>query len=290
LNFFDNNRRLVISLATVFCIIAALFTFNRAKPTLFENTFAFIITPVQRFNTASVKWFREKSDYINGVSALQEENEKLKRQLEDKSIELSRLEMIEQENTRLTELLDVSSRYKQYNMITANIIAKDTGNWYDTFTIDKGTKDGLGKNMVVLTGDGLVGRIKECGYNYAQVTAIIDDTDAISAKSLRTDDLGYISGDLSNKGMCKMEYIDSTAELTEGDEVITSNLSEIFPPGITIGYIKEIKSDKSALTKQAAIKPAVDFKHLESVMVITADFSREYIDSQETTQQTKNNN
>lgn len=285
MNFFDNNRRLVIGFATLLCIIAALVTFNRAKPTVFENTFGFIITPIQNINTSVVKWFKNKSDYINGISSLQEENQKLSMELEEKSIELDRLQMVEQENARLTELLEVSSRYRQYTMLAANIIAKDTGNWYDVFTIDKGTKDGLNKNMVVLTGDGLVGRITECGYNYAKVTSIIDDTDAISAKSLRTDDLGYISGDLSSKGMCKMEYIDSTAELTEGDEVITSNLSEIFPPGITIGYVKEITADKSALTKQAVIKPAVDFKHLDSVMVITTDFSRDYVEN--TTQSTE---
>lgn len=287
MNFFENNKRLILSLLTLFCITAAIYTFNRAKPTVFQNAFGTVITPIQSFNASVVGWFKEKKDYINGVDALREENESLKKELESKSLDLSRLEMVEQENDRLTALLDVSSRYKQYTMVAANIIAKDTGNWYDTFTIDKGTRDGLSKNMVVLTGDGLVGRIKECGFNYAHVTSIIDDTDAISAKSLRTDDLGYVSGDLSNKGMCKMEYIDNTADLSEGDEVITSNLSEIFPPGITIGYIKGISSDKSALTKLAEIKPAVDFKHLESVMVITTDFSRIYAEDTETEQTTE---
>jgi rod shape-determining protein MreC len=246
-----------------------------------------VIAPVQKFNTGTVNWFKKKAAYFTGINNLQKENEELKKQLDAKNIELNRLEMVETENANLTELLNISSRYSQYDMVAANIIAKDTGNWYDNFTIDKGTKDGLAQNMVVLTGDGLVGRIRVCGYNYATVASIIDDTDAISAKSLRTDDLGYISGDLSNKGMCKMEYIDSTTELTEGDEVITSNLSEIFPPGITIGYIKEISSDQSALTKQAIIKPAVDFKHLDSVMVITTDFSRQYVDSADTSE---NNN
>lgn len=287
MNFFENNKRLILSLLTLFCIAAAIYTFNRAKPTVFQNAFGTVITPIQSFNASVVGWFKEKKDYINGVDALREENESLKKELESKSLDLSRLEMVEQENDRLTALLDVSSRYKQYTMVAANIIAKDTGNWYDTFTIDKGTRDGLSKNMVVLTGDGLVGRIKECGFNYAHVTSIIDDTDAISAKSLRTDDLGYVSGDLSNKGMCKMEYIDNTADLSEGDEVITSNLSEIFPPGITIGYIKGISSDKSALTKLAEIKPAVDFKHLESVMVITTDFSRIYAEDTEAEQTTE---
>ena len=287
MNFFENNKRLILSLLTLFCIAAAIYTCNRAKPTVFQNAFGTVITPIQSFNASVVGWFKEKKDYINGVDALREENESLKKELESKSLDLSRLEMVEQENDRLTALLDVSSRYKQYTMVAANIIAKDTGNWYDTFTIDKGTRDGLSKNMVVLTGDGLVGRIKECGFNYAHVTSIIDDTDAISAKSLRTDDLGYVSGDLSNKGMCKMEYIDNTADLSEGDEVITSNLSEIFPPGITIGYIKGISSDKSALTKLAEIKPAVDFKHLESVMVITTDFSRIYAEDTEAEQTTE---
>lgn len=284
MNFFDNNRKLVITIISVFCLVAAFFTVDKANPTFFENTFGFIITPVQKAGSSAVNWIDRKKDYFTGISSLQEENTKLKSELEKKNIELGKLEMVEQENKTLTELLDVKSRYSQYEMVAANIIAKDTGNWYNTFTIDKGTKDGLNKNMVVITGNGLVGRIEKCGYNYANVTSIIDDTDAISAKSLRTDDIGYVSGDLANKGMCKMEYIDNNAELTEGDEVITSNLSEIFPPGITIGYIKAINSDKSAITKQAEVKPAVDFKHLDSVMVITTDFSHTYTENEETTQ------
>lgn len=287
MDFFNNNRRLIISLVTIICIASAIFTVDRVKPTFIENTFGFIITPVQSFNTRTVDWFNNKKEYFKGITGLAKENEELKTELEKVTAELNMLRLIEDENSELGELLQIQKKYSNYNLVGANIIAKDPSNWYDTFLIDKGTKDGMQKNMVVLTADGLVGRIKECGYNYSKVVSIIDDSDSVSAMSLRTDDIGYVHSDLTSNGLCKMDYVDSSAEIIEGDEIITSHLSDIFPEGITIGYVKEIHTDTNALTKYAVITPAVDFKHLDTVLVINQVFENELIESptETTTQQ-----
>ncbi len=128
--------------------------------------------------------------------------------------------------------------------------------------------------MVVLSSNGLVGKISEAGYNYSKVVSIIDDTDSVSSQNTRTEDIGFVRGDLTNKGICIMEYIDNEAEIIEGDEIITSHLSNIYPPGLTIGYVKEIYSDLNTLTKYAVVEPIVDFKNLETVLVITQNFEK----------------
>ncbi|MBS5793864.1 MAG: rod shape-determining protein MreC [Lachnospirales bacterium] len=263
------NKKLFIGFFTVLCIFLALTSFNRINPTLFERSFGFIITPIQNIITSSNNWIGKKISVLSNISELEAENEELKLELELKNQEINRLKQLERENEKLSELLDASSRYGQYSTITSNIIAKDPGNWYETFTIDKGSNDGIEKNMVVLAFGGLVGKVEEVGTNYAKVSSIINGTYSVTSKTLRTDDEGFVKGDIVNKGMLKMEYIDKDAEIKEGDEIVTSHLSNIYPAGITIGSVTEVHLDNNnKLSKTAIIKPAVDFKHLEKVLVI----------------------
>lgn len=263
------NKKLFIGLFIIFCIVLGLFSFNKINPTLFERVFGFALTPMQKGITISANWIEEKLNAFTNINELEKENEDLKMELELKKQEIKRLKQLEIENQKLSELLDASSRYGEYKTITCNIIARDPGNWYETFTIDKGLKDGIEKNMVVLAHGGLVGKVEEVGFNYAKVSSIINGTYSVSSKTLRTDDEGFVKGDIANKGTLKMEYIDKDAEIKEGDEIVTSHLSDIYPAGITIGYVTSVSLDSNnKLSKTATIKPAVDFKHLEKVLII----------------------
>ncbi|MBR1444560.1 MAG: rod shape-determining protein MreC [Firmicutes bacterium] len=276
MDFLYKYRKVIFVVILLLCVAAGIYSVNRTNPTFAENTFGFVITPVQGFITNVSSWFGSKFNVITHISEIEEENKTLKVQLAAKEEEIHRLNLISDENEKLTKLLSTSTKYSDYPKLTANIIAKDPGNWYNLFTIDKGTNDGIEKNMAVISSGGLVGRVMECGFNYSKVISIIDDTDSVSAKSIRTDDIGFVKGDLSKRGTCRMEYIDNDAEIIEGDEIITSHLSEIYPPGITIGYVTDVEDDKSSLSKYASIETAVDFKHLETVFVITEKFEKNY--------------
>ena len=273
---FNENKKALGVFVILFCVAAAIFTVDRSHPTFIENTFGFIIVPLQKFNTSAADWFEDKADYFKDVERLKSENSELKEQILLQNARLSQMEYLKNENDKLTSLLQMDNKYTDFSTLGARIIAKDPGNWYNTFIIDKGSDDGVAKNMAVLSGEGLVGRIKECGRNYSKVVAIIDDTNSISGQSIRTEDIGYVTGDLSNLGCCKMEYINFDAEIIEGDEIVTSNLSTIFPPGLKIGYVKNIHTDTNGLTKYAQIEPVVDFQHIENVLVINEDFTKDY--------------
>ena len=248
---------------------------NRAEPSFFESGIGYVLTPVQKFNTSVTDWISSKFNALTNINDIENENEKLKEEVYSLQTEVNRLKLVEDENKKLSEILKIDQKYSDYSKVGARIIAKDTSNWYDVFLIDKGSNDGIEKNMVVIASGGLVGKVSETGFNYSKVVSIIDDTDSVSAKSLRTDDIGFVRGDLENQGLCKMEYVDNDAEIMKGDEIVTSHLSEIYPPGITIGYVKEIKTDENTLTKCAIISPTVDFKHLETVLVITQSFKKD---------------
>lgn len=273
---FNENKKALGVLIMLFCIATAIITVDREHPTFIENSLGFIIVPLQNLNTGMVAWFEDKVNYFKDIKRLKDENSQLKEQLLLQNARLSRMEYLKNENDKLSSLLAMNRKSTELSTIGARIIAKDPGNWYNTFIIDKGSNNGIRKNMAVLSGDGLVGRVRECGKNYAKIVSIIDDGNAISCKSIRTEDIGYVTGDLSEMGSCKMEYIDFDAEIIEGDEIVTSNLSTVYPPGLRIGYVKKIHTDTNGLTKYAQITPAVDFQHIDSVLVVNEDLGKDY--------------
>ncbi|HOA81157.1 MAG TPA: rod shape-determining protein MreC, partial [Defluviitaleaceae bacterium] len=218
----------------------------------------------------------DQINFIKNIKNLEKQNAELSKKVDELSYENKILQQYKDENTRLRKLLDLDKKYADYPKIGAEIIGKDPGNWYNVFLIDKGSNDGLEVDMVVLSGNGLVGHIIEVAPNYSKVLAIIDDRNAVSSKVLRTGDLGIVKGDLSllNQGLCRMEYVDAEADIIVGDEIVTSNLSDIYPPGIMIGTVKEIETESHGLTKYALIEPVVDFKHLEEVLVINMKWNK----------------
>ena len=258
-------------LAVIALVIISIFTAGKTiKIAGVDDALGFIITPFQGAVTSVTNWV---GDSVNGIierKNLEEENKELKKQIEELTSENERLSLYEAENKRLSELLDVAQKYQDYDTVGSRVIAKDTGVWYDSFLIDKGSMDGIKNNMPVINAGGLVGRVVKTSAAYSNVYSILDTRSSVSVKSARTGDAGVITGDyeLMEQGLCRMEYIDSDAEIVEGDEIITSGLSEYYPEGISVGYVKEIHQDENGLTKYAVIQPKVDFKHIDTVLVV----------------------
>ena|GEM_PF-123203 len=274
MDFLRKHKKVFISALVGVCLLAMLLTAgDRYAPSFMEKTLGFVITPVQSAFTAAGDWFGKQINFFVHMGELSTDNERLKMQNEIYSAEISRLTLVDKENERLSELLNTDRRYAEYPTVGARIIAKDVSNWYRTFTIDLGSSDGLAKNMVVLASGGLCGRISEVWYNSATVVALIDDSFSVSAESGRTGDTGIVRGDVSLQleGKCRMDFIDMSAEIVEGDEIVTSQISSIYPPGITIGTVLEIKSNTNG-TQSAIIQLTVDFANMSHVMVITELF------------------
>ncbi len=184
----------------------------------------------------------------------------------------SKLQQDRYELTNLRELFDLDSQYDEYDMVGARIIAKDSGNWFHSFVINKGYEDGLMIDMNVLAGSGLVGRIVDVGPDWAKVMSIIDDNSNTSGMVLSTSDALIVSGDLElyAEGVIRFEkLIDHADRVVEGDKIVTSNVSDKYLPGILIGYISKVNVDSNNLTKSGLVTLAVDFEHLEEVLVIT---------------------
>ena len=154
----------------------------------------------------------------------------------------------------------------------SDVIGKSSGNWFSYFTIDKGTDDGIEVDMNVIAGSGLVGIVTDVGPNYAKVTSIINDTAQISGMVTTTSDNLIVNGSLQNMNEnMVIEFSnlnDSDNKVAVGDPVVTSYISDKYQQGILIGYISSLSTDSNNLTKSGTITPAVDFEHIEEVLVI----------------------
>ena len=223
-------------------------------------------------------WFADRFDFLRNMNNLHAENIRLQFENDRIQIELDRMLHLDEENRMLAEMMHLYRHYADYATIGANIIARDTTNWHDTFTIDRGRNDGIAINMAVLAPGGLAGRISAVGFNYAVVTPLLEDTSAVASQSLRTGGWGVVQGDinLSSHGLLRMNYIDMDADLAIGDEIITSNTSAIFPPGIRIGEITELGQTAGGM-RYAVVSPSVDFSRLSAVLIITDEFEFEFL-------------
>jgi len=250
-----------------------LLTFNT---TIFSGPLGsvagYIIVPFQEGVSAAGSFLRSRSEELGQIRDLIAENEMLKARIDDLTIENTRLQQDRYELTSLRELYELDSQYDEYEKIGARIIARDSGNWFYSFVINKGSDDGLAIDMNVIAGSGLVGRIVDVGPNWSKVMSIIDDNSNTSGMVLSTSDILVVSGNLElyAQGVIGFEkLVDSGDRVVEGDKIVTSNVSDKYLPGILIGYISAINVDANNLTKSGQVTPAVDFEHLEEVLIIT---------------------
>ncbi|WP_286081269.1 rod shape-determining protein MreC [Parablautia intestinalis] len=230
------------------------------------------IVPLQEGISKAGSWLSTRSEELVQIRSLLQENADLKAQVDELTMENIRLQQDRYELTNLRELYELDSQYDEYHKIGARIIARDSGNWFHSFVINKGSEDGLQIDMNVMAGSGLVGRIVDVGPNWSKVMSIIDDNSNTSGMVLSTSENLVVCGDLElyADGVIRFEkLIDSADRVVEGDKIVTSNISDKYLPGILIGYISTINMDSNNLTKSGLITPAVDFEHLEEVLIIT---------------------
>jgi rod shape-determining protein MreC len=230
-----------------------------------------VITPMQRGVNTVGSFISDKFDNFKSIGDLLDENEELKEQVAVLSYENQLLLQEKFELDQLRELFELDQKYIDYPKVAARVISKDPQNWYNIFTVDKGTRDGIKEGMNIIAGNGLVGIITEVNYNYSIVRSIIDDVSSVSGEFTKTSELCIVNGDLQliDEGKIRVDLISKDAQINDGDEVVTSKISEDYLPGILIGNVSDIELDPSNMTKTALLTPVVDFERLEEVLIIT---------------------
>lgn len=245
-----------------------------------------VLAPMQKGVNQLGSGLTNLREHLRTKKSLEKENEELRTQLADAQQNLNQVQLNQEELDNLKSLYDMDQNYADYDKIVANVIGKDAGNWFSVFLIDRGSNDGITVGMNVLADGGLAGIVIQVGPNYAKVRSIIDDNSNVSARNLSTSDLCVVSGSLKTMNESSLIDFDDLRDKEDqakvGDQIVTSNISDMFLEGIPIGYITDIKTDSNNLTKSGHIATIVDFEHLDDVFVIlqTKDISTDTTNEQ----------
>lgn len=207
------------------------------------------------------------------IKELEEENSKLRKDLIENNINEKELQELKELKTMLN--LKEEKIYDEY--VTADIIAKDGNEFYSVFLVSAGSKDGVKKGDLVLSGNGLAGVVEYTYDDYSKIASILDTKMSMSFRIVRDDEItGIASQEIDSrafdgieKGLLKAYINDTDREVLVGDIVITSGMG-IYPQGIEIGQVYEIVEDSSNLLKYIKIKPYTDFNKLNKVMIVNA--------------------
>lgn len=266
------SSKSILGILTAICVLLMILTYTTdivAMPFSFVS--GYTIIPFQNGVHNVGVYLTGKAEDLKNLRAVINENNRLQEEIDQLKIENSNLIQDKYELNELRALYDLDQQYSDYEKIGARVIGKDPGNWFSVFLIDKGTDDGIEKDMNVMAGAGLVGIITEVGPNWATVRSIIDDASNVSSTVLSTGDNLMVSGDLllMEQGRIRFSQLsDEEGKVIEGDKIVTSTISDKYLPGINIGYISSIGTDSNNLTMSGTITPVVDFDNIDIVLVI----------------------
>ncbi|MBO6108880.1 MAG: rod shape-determining protein MreC [Eubacterium sp.] len=266
------HPKYVYAFLTILCFVLIVLSFRFADSLVgFKTALGNVITPMQKGINSVGHFISDRMDYLTSKEELLKENEMLKQKIDELNYDNKVLagENLNLDNYR--KLYNLDQKYPEYPKVAATVVSRDGNNWFHVFTIDKGTADGVNVDMNVIAGNGLVGIISEAGEHYSKVRAIIDDKSNVSAMFEKSGETCMVKGNMESifNGYIDVEMISNSAHISDGDEVVTSHVSDKYLQGLSVGYVKDVKDDPTTLTKTAHLTPVVSFDQLETVLVIT---------------------
>ncbi len=268
--FFTSKKILIILVLLCGLLIgSSFFTDRLVKP--LRSAVSTVVVPLQKGMNSIGIGVVDHQEKKKNIADLQARNSELSDRVSDLEEENRQLKQEAEDAAALKDLYKMDQSLSSYTKVGASIIGGATQTWNSSLMIDKGSKDGLAVDMNVVGSEGLVGIITEVHSNYSIVTTIIADTSNVSAMSESTNDQAIVKGDISlmNSGMVRLERIKANANIKDGDRIVTSNISSKYLPNILVGYAENVTSNESDLFKTGNLRPAVDFDHIQKVLVIT---------------------
>ena len=269
------NRPLMVTIIVVIILLVALvITAGDNNMSGTESVIGSILSPVQSAFYSATSAISDFFSRIFSGGDLETQNLELQAEVAELQGQLQDYNELKQENERLAALLNFDTETEDLQYVTARVIGKAPGHWFNTFFINVGLSSGISVDMPIVNGDGLVGRVVATGATWSRVMTIVNSSISVSAIVERTRDTGVLTGTVSSgdetEALMSMSKLPLDADLVTGDTVITSGLSGVFPKGIPIGEVIEVSENEDGMKNKAVVKPRVDFYHLEEVMVITS--------------------
>ncbi len=240
--------------------------------TFIEKTVKDSVNYVCKIFLVPINYIGDKIEYIKESKDLYKKYNKLKDKVEKTETYRAQVEELQKEVTELKGALELNGTLSEYTYKNATVINRNLGYWYNSLTIDKGSKNGISKGDCVIVSKGLVGKISSVGNFTSTVKLFTSDeiTNKVSVKIKSNDKYSYglFTGYDEERKVYKIEGIDSTSDIKEGDLVTTTGLTDYFPSGIVIGHVKKIVNDQYDLTSIVEVSPSVNYDDISVVTIL----------------------
>lgn len=228
------------------------------------------IAPLQEAYANIEGQVRDWFTMMDQNNTLLQENQTMKAENDEIATLRQQLEELKQENQRLRGLERAADSIDNMEFMQATIIAKSPESWYSTVVINRGSQDGVEKDMAVITGDGLLGRVISVSDTHSQVLTILDGRSALSVMVERTRDNGVLKGQMllgSEESYCRLLYLQDDSDLVPGDRIVTTQLDGLLPRGLVVGEVVEVARTEGD-ERYALVKPSADISRAEDVLVV----------------------
>lgn len=258
----------VIALLALGCVIAALGGRSEtAQSTVVGTVFAPCHYVAQKISNGVDKIFGE----VSGNSAYEKEIESLRNQIGELQAELVDYENLKNQNEIYKEFLELKEENKDYQFVEATVIARDSADVFQSFSISKGLANGVKKGDAVLYGKYLVGIIEKVYPDYSVVKTVLDSDFNASAYEIVTNEISYVTGTpaLAKDGKCKMANLSSSTEIAYGSIICTAGIGSTIPKGLIIGTVDEIADEATDISSYAVISTGADISEISSCFVLT---------------------
>lgn len=272
---FFKSRKFKVLIALFIMLIALMLraSWTGGLSPAIEQVAGAVVAPFQKLSSTI-------SDGVSGffrryarADEVAQENEALRSEINELRAQLVNYEEYKHENEELRKYLDIEYKeeHPDFEMTPAAVVSRDPDSRFYSFTIDKGSLDGVAPYDPVVCADGLVGRVKEVGLTYSKVITILDVEIDVGAYDARTRDIGIVNGSvaLAADGRCIMNYLPRESGAAQGDLVVTSG-GNLYPKGLVIGKIARLDNAPGNISLYAEIEPTADIRNLTDVMVITS--------------------
>jgi rod shape-determining protein MreC len=264
---------IILAVVAIFCLGLARLVPNFAGSPVVGKIHE-VLAPVQ--SRVMMAWSGSASllSYFAGIRRIQGENSQLQQQVMDLTWENNRLHEYVYESQQLQKLLDFKNRnVMRFTLLGARVVSRSPSDWYSTLVVDRGSEDGVEKDMAVVSDAGLVGRVDAVWPHTADILLLLDEEGAAGAMISESGTQGVIEGSKDDPGMLQMIDLPYDAKPVAGQTVMTSGLGGIFPGDIPIGKVLKFDTGGSGLDQYALVQPDVDFDRIEDVFIITASRS-----------------
>lgn len=271
MSFFKNKLAVTVILLSVAFLIIIVFSFKRGSSSFVENGVGVTLNSIQGEIYKAGSGIENSFSLFVHISDIKNENEKLKKEnsdLQEKSIEYDALKS---ENDMLRSQVNFQSQNAEYKYQGCYIIAKTGGGYVEGYEINKGTSSGIKRGMVAVSDEGyLIGQVTSVSSNYAIVQTLGNENIAVSGYDVSTKEDGIVKGykESSTDMLAKIYNLDKNSDIKNGDVITTSGIGQFYPKGLRIGYVTNVEDDISKSTKNAYIKPYVDFNKIEELFII----------------------